>query len=154
MTRLYRGTRDFIEDGTYENENLTRPRKPKTTPIYIHKAADDWFKENLGISARSETIFCTPSKGHASSHFESGGSLLEISLLGENNSLIYCNEVNDFLDLIPKEAFDNSRDFKFDIAEKLNGLEYKVAKYVEEIPSNFTGEIMLFCEKYEVKNID
>jgi hypothetical protein len=154
MIHLYRGTSHFIEDGIYENENLKRPRVPKTTPSHIHKAADTWFKESLGISARSQTIFCSPCKEHAYSHFESGGSVLEISLTGESNAIIYSAEVNDFLDLIPKEVFDRKGDFMFDIAEKLSLLNYKVVKNIDEIPSSFTGEIMLFCEQYEVKNID
>lgn len=153
MNYLYRGTSHFFEDGIYQNENLNRPRQPKTTPNYIHTAADTWFKEKLGICARSQTIFCTPCREHAASHFEAGGSLLEISLEGENNALIYCADVNDFLDLIPKEAFDRDSGVKFDIAERLEGLKYELVKNVDEIPSNFTGEVMLFCEKYKVKNV-
>ena len=153
MNHLYRGTSHFLEDGIYQNENLKRPRMPKTTPRNIHESADTWFKERFGISARSQTVFCTPCKEHASNHFESGGSLLEISLVGENNSLIYCLEVDDFLDLIPTDEFTSSCDSNFDIAEKLNGFDYRVARNVEEIPSDFAGEVMLFCEKYKVKNV-
>lgn len=153
MNHLYRGTSHFFEDGIYQNENLNRPREPKNTPNYIHKDADAWFKEKLGICARSQTIFCTLCRKHAASHFEAGGSLLEISLVGENNALIYCADVNDFLDLIPTEAFDRDSGVKFDIMERLDGLKYKVVKNIDEIPSNFTGEVMLFCEKYKAKNV-
>ena len=73
--------------------------------------------------------------------------------MGENNSLIYCLEVDDFLDLIPTDEFTRSCDSNFDIAEKLNGFDYRVARNVEEIPSDFAGEVMLFCEKYKVKNV-
>jgi hypothetical protein len=154
MTYLYRGTGHFIEDGICENENLKRPRVPKTTPSYIHEAADDWFKENLGVRARSQTIFCTPCRKHASSHFESGGSLLEISLMGESNLIIFSEEVGDFLDIIPKDAFKSEDNSKFNIAKELDTLNYRVVNNVHEIPENFTGEIMLYCTEFEVKNID
>jgi hypothetical protein len=154
MILLYRGTSYYIEDGIYKNAYLKRPRVPKNTPSYIHEAADNWFKNNFGICARSQTIFCTPCREYASSHFESGGSLLEISLIGDTNKIIYSDEVSDFLDLIPKEAFDIKRDYIFDIAEKLSLVNYKLVKNINEIPSSFIGEIMLFCEQYKVKNID
>jgi hypothetical protein len=154
MNNLYRGTSHFFKDGIYQNENINRPREPKTTPKYIHKAADAWFKEKFGIYARSQTIFCTPCRNHAEIHFEAGGSLLEISLTGKNNALIYCPDVNDFLDIIPAEAFQHNNGFNFDITKKLDELNYKLVSRVDEIPSSFTGEVMLFCEEYKVKNVD
>lgn len=45
-------------------------RKPLDTRREIHDAMDDWFLDNFGFRARSNALFCTGSKSHASVYGE------------------------------------------------------------------------------------
>jgi hypothetical protein len=154
MIKLYRGINYQTKDGIVENENLKRPRNPKNTPKNVHLFADKWFKCKFGIKARSETTFCTPSKAHALQHVEAGGALLEIQLVEGDNSLIFSEEVNDFLDIIPKAFFTTDSEPYSALADKLDSLNYQMVHNIYELPRDFMGEVMLSNQKIKVKNID
>jgi hypothetical protein len=156
MIKLYRGINYQTKDGIVENENenLKRPRSPKNTPKNPHLFADKWFKCKFGINARSETVFCTPSKEHALKYVESGGTLLEITLVEDDNSLIFSEDVNDFTDTIPAAFFTSDDEPYSEFADNLNSLNYKMVHNIYDLPKNFTGEIMLYSQKFRVENID
>lgn len=148
---LYRGTVKYTPDGKIKNHYLTNARKPRCSDPSVHEVTDNWFYDTFGIKARSQTIFCSPCAGHAKEYQEKGGSLLKIELLNNlGYSIIFSENVYDFLE-VTEHIKDTSN--SEEIIQWLEKQSYKKVYSIEEIPQDFRGEVMLYCEEYEVKNI-
>ncbi|MEZ8276335.1 hypothetical protein AB4291_11510 [Vibrio cyclitrophicus] len=148
LIKLYRGISGSLKDGVYPNPYLDTPRKPKDTPEDIHLEADKWFEANpkIGVKARSQTIFCSTDIDQANYYADHGGSLLLIEPIGDY-CLIYSSDVHDFDELRPDMR--NSKD----VAACLDSKHYVSTTDVNDLPSNFSGEVMMFCKEYKVTNV-
>lgn len=145
--RLFRGLTYIVGNYVCENTYLINPRKPVHTNINIHYVADNWFHNKFGVRARSETIFCTADLNQALKF----GNVHEIKLTNSSeNRFIYSLEVIDFIEI--EEEIDNYDD-KEEITEWLESKHYRMEKSVKDIPSEFKGEIMLYCKEYEIKEL-
>jgi hypothetical protein len=146
---LYRGFNQIITNGVLENPFLKKPREPIHTKLEVHLIADNWFNEKLNIRARSQCIFGTTDlhTAHKYALRSEEGTLTQIVPIG-NYTIIYSEKVDDFN--------DHSGEFKhsyIEIRSWLDAQEYKSIKCIKELPFDFKGEVMLYCEKYEVKVI-
>ena len=143
--KLFRGTEKKITNSEKDNRYLTSPRKPTNTHPLIHEIADAWFFKEFNIHARSKTIFVSTDIKQAQIYTKDIGTLLEVTPIG-SYKLIFSPEVNDFLDHVIEINTDNPQD----IESWLNSKHYQLVDNVSEIPENFSGEVMLYCEKYQV----
>ncbi|OBU41670.1 hypothetical protein CTM76_17015 [Photobacterium phosphoreum] len=141
---LYRGFSDPIVAGVLKNQYLKIPRKPKDSHTHVHNVADNWFKNKLGVKARSQAIFCTPDIEQAKEY----GQPYKITVPQHlNYKLIYSIDVKDFIEI---EADINDL---YDTEKILNWLEsksYVVVYSFSHLPENLDVEVMLFCEQYEI----
>lgn len=147
MVKLYRGTSDNIEIGTNENKFLNTPRRPKDTPESIHKIADYWFFNKFGIYARSQTVFCTTDKEQASQY----GKVYEIFPTDISFAkFILSKKVYDFTEIMCNLTdYSNQQQVENWLEEK----NYQIYETNENIPNDFSGEIMLYCNTYEIREI-
>lgn len=145
--RLFRGLPCIIKNSVCENTYLINHRKPLHTNINIHHVADNWFYNKLGVRARSETIFCTADLNQALRF----GNAHEIKPINDMDTrFVYSLNVIDFIEI---EEDINNYDDEEEIIGWLESKYYRIGKSVGEIPSGFKGEIMLFCKKYEIKEL-
>ena len=54
---LYSGRKDFVIG--LGKRQVREDRKPRDTPPFIHKVADDWFFKKFGVRSRSNAVFTT-----------------------------------------------------------------------------------------------
>jgi len=144
---LYRGFSDFVDSKILENGYLKTPRKPRDSHTYVHKVADDWFERKFGVKARSQTIFCTPDIEQAAEY----GKPYEVSIpqaLGVK--LIFSIDVKDFIE-IERDICDVN--CKEEIINWLENKSYSMVTSSLKLPIDFDGEVMLYCEKYEVSEV-
>ncbi|MUI54415.1 hypothetical protein [Aliivibrio fischeri] len=142
--QLYRGLTGPIENNVIENSYLNKPREPRDSHVHVHEVADDWFNYNFGIKARSQTIFCTPDIEQAKEY----GEPYIITVPDKSDyKLIFSVDVKDFLEI---EADINDVNCKDEIIAWLENKSYAMVTSFCKLPVNFDGEVMLYCEKYEV----
>ncbi|MEZ6931843.1 hypothetical protein [Aeromonas sp. S16(2024)] len=144
---LYRGVKDPIEDGLYDNPYIKNPRKPRNTNELTHSITDEWFEIEFGIKARSRTIFCSTDKEQAVIH----GHPYVISF-PEGGEFIFSEQIYDFTE-IEGELGKKSQENKDEVEKWLASKNYQKVGTVNEIPVDFCGEIMACCEKYVVQKI-
>lgn len=144
---LYRGFSDTVKSRLLENHYLKKPRKPKDSHIHVHNIADNWFYENFGVRARSQTIFCTPDIEQAKQY----GKPYKISIPEFIDfKLIFSTHVYDFNEI---EADIDDVNNKEAILEWLESKSYYAITNLSDLPEEFSGEVMLCCEKYEASEI-
>lgn len=144
---LYRGVNDPIEDGLYDNPYIKTPRKPRNTNELTHSIADEWFEIKFGIKARSRTIFCSTDNEQAVIH----GHPYLISF-PEGVEFIFSEKIYDFTEIeaeLEKKDLEN----KDEVEKWLASKNYQKVGAVDEIPINFSGEIMAHCKKYLLQKI-
>ncbi|MFL7032084.1 hypothetical protein BCS71_01340 [Vibrio lentus] len=147
--KLYRGTKKHITDTILPNAYLEAPRKPTDTHPAIHEQADLWFFKKFKIKARSQTIFVSTCKKQANTYSGDDGAILEIEPIGDYK-LIYSAYVYDFLD----HTFDGICGARpEEITKWLDSKYYYCVKSISELPKDFLGEAMLFCEEYKVTQL-
>lgn len=148
LIKLYRGISGALKDGVYPNTYINNPRKPRDTPPNIHWEADKWFEANpkIGVKARSQTIFCSTDIDQANYYADHGGSVLSIEPIGDY-CLIYSLDVYDFDELRP-----DMRDAK-DVADCLGSKNYVSTTDINNLPCDFSGEVMMFCNEYKITNV-
>lgn len=147
---LYRGFGHHIENGTVENTLRKTGRTPVHTPFELHEAADAWFYAELGVKARSTCVFCTPSGSMACEYTkgENGERVAQI-IPGGEFSLIFSENVQDFF----VDSYDAECDAS-NIGEWLSQKNYVKVHSLSDIPADFTGEVMLDCERYTIVKLD
>lgn len=147
---LFRGTSQLTIDGIHDNWYLETPRRPLSSSPILHEIADAWFFNKFGRKARTTAIFCTQDFNEAQSFVQNDGHIVEVLLVeGEDYSLIYSKEVNDFTEVYEVSDIENPTL----VEEWLNDRNYVEKKCISEIPEDFHGEIMLCCEKFETKRL-
>ena len=144
--QLYRGFVEPIENGLHENHYLTIPRKPKNSHANVHEVADEWFNNKFGIRARTQTIFCTPDIEQAKEY----GKPYKLNVVKDSNcKLVFSPLVKDFIEIVVDINDVNSNK---EIIDWLEGKAYEVVTSPYDLPAEFCGEVMLYCEKYEVED--
>jgi hypothetical protein len=146
---LYRGFSKRLEDGVQINRFRLFPRSPVNTNRIVHDTADQWFYEEFGIRARSQTILCSTNIDQARDYCSNNGSLALIEPIGEY-SIVYSTQVSDFLKYVIDGVYANENE----IIIWLSSQNYKSATSINSLPAYHRGEVMLFCEKYNIKNLN
>jgi hypothetical protein len=142
--QLYRGFSEIVGNSVFENSYLSIPRKPVDSHLHVHEVADNWFNNNFGIKARSQTIFCTPDIEQAKEY----GQPYNVSVPSElDYKLIFSADVKDFIEIEADICDVNCTD---EIIKWLESKSYTVVTSFRELPTDFDGEVMLYCERYEV----
>ena len=143
--KIFRGFTGSVKFGLNENENLTRPRKPRHSETSVHDVADQWFYDKFGIKARSETVFCTPNCHQAATY----GEAYEITVPDTMSyQLIYSLKVDDFINI--RYEIDDLES-KNEIIDWLESRDYAVLSSFDKLPIKFRGEIMLYCTHFNIK---
>lgn len=145
IMKIFRGFTGSVKFGLNENENLTRPRKPRHSETSVHDVADQWFYDKFGIKARSETVFCTPNCHQAATY----GEAYEITVPDTMSyQLIYSLKVDDFINI--RYEIDDLES-KNEIIDWLESRDYAVLSSFDKLPIKFRGEIMLYCTHFNIK---
>lgn len=141
MSALYRGFSAALNESIQKNVFYHRGRTPRDTDPQIHEAADRWFFDKFGIYARSSCLICTTDRCQASSY----GITYRV-VPPTSSPIIYSDSVRDFLEhKIDLDSFD-----KGNIEGWLEKKNFKMIHDASDIDSNFLGEVMVFCESYQV----
>lgn len=139
MPSLFRGFSVKIIPGIQKNIFHDASRKPRDTNSEVHDNADLWFLERFGIRARSSSLICTTNVEQARSY---GFSYKIIPI--EPSLIIYSPLVKDFLEHELKLASNSQGD----VWAWLECKGYKMIKTVDDIEPDFSGEVMVHCERY------
>ncbi|WDD99608.1 hypothetical protein [Thalassomonas actiniarum] len=149
--KLYRGVSEQVPDGIQDNPYIVLPRQPRNSDQNVHEVADEWFAQDFKIRARSQTIFCSTDIEQAKEYSGDYGYLLEITIPdGKACTLIFSEEVNDFLEI--EIDISDTKDEQ-QITNWLQSKAYQSVHKPDDLPKGFEGEVMLYCEQYEVRNI-
>jgi len=140
--KIYRGHSEPPENNTIKNCYIEKPRKPKDSDIRVHEVADNWFYDKFKVKARSQCFFCTPDIQQAKEY----GRAYEISVQG-SMKLIYSVLVRDFIEI--DEDLQDYDDLN-QIIDWLESKSYVMATSFNQLPKDFNGEIMLYCEEYKI----
>ncbi len=147
---LFRGFGKYFPDGEYQNPFLDTPRSPIDTGIEVHKIADIWFENKFGIAARSSTILCSTSREQAEEYYHPGHSIALIKPIGEYK-IIYSPYVTDFTEYLA--SFGNNATSE-EVNAWLDKKQYRCLQGSQDICPSFKGELMLYCKKYKLVNLD
>jgi len=115
------------------------PRSPRDTEQNIHDNADSWFFEHFGIQARSSTLICSTDYSQAASY----GYAYKIIPV-EPFAIIYSPGIVDFYEHY-NEVDSMSPDA---IRTWLDSKLYREVKTIDDIDSDFFGEVMVSCRRY------
>lgn len=146
---LFRGFGKYFPDGDYQNPFLDTPRSPQNTDIEVHKIANKWFEDKFGIAARSSTILCSTSREQAEMYYHPGHSIALIKPIGEYK-IIYSPHVSDFTEYLI--SLNNSASPE-EVYAWLDTKQYQCIQSSQDICSDFEGELMLYCKKYQLVNL-
>lgn len=149
MPTLFRGFRGNKTIGTYKNEYMINPRKPLHTSLHIHQGTDFWFYNKFGIWARSTTIFCTTDIHQALKYGEREN--IRIIYPKQPYKIIYSTEIIDLYEETIQWPSNHTPD---DIDNWLSPKNYIVIDCISKLPDSFKGEVMIYCDEYEVKGIE
>ncbi len=141
--QLYRGFRSIQAKTKMDNKFIKEPRLPAQTRIKVHNVADRWFFRKFGIHARSSTIICSTDYIQAAKY----GYLYKVTPSGKYK-LIYSSDVHDFIDI---ETSDIKINDSQEIEKWLESKSYVSTENVDHISNDFFGEVMLYCETYDIE---
>jgi hypothetical protein len=128
-------------DKEFKRKKVRTDRKPKDTPIDIHKWIDDWFYEKFGIRVRSNCIFVSFDYEVANDY----GDPCYIIPIGRYITIassIYTDLYNDIL--------QDRLNIGYEKIEKSELISYlKLGKYEKNKKmSNKKTEYMIICKEY------
>lgn len=141
---LYRGKKNSFPLGRFPNEFLSRDRRPRDLHPRTHEFADGWFLDKFGVRARSQSLMCTTNPLQAHTY----GEVVRIIEPLPPYKLIASDEVDDFLDIYRSVLRDADQ---IEIEEWLAIHEYYCVDHLSLLSEDSRGEVMVFCEQYEVK---
>ena len=146
---LYHGNRHGPE--TWSIETVNKNRLPRTTPILVSKAVDEFFNEKFGYAARSQSIFTSGSNSVAYVY----GKGYVIFPIGEFRSL-WSGAVDDLTAFHLHNApfrvnyKDDSEEAIKEITEFVDLLKTLDWHYNSDLPDgiNSGSEILISCDKF------
>lgn len=139
MPSLYRGFAEPLSSVEQVNIFHHSPRIPRETSLQVHDHADAWFLKRFGIKARSTTIICSTDFSQARSY----GPTYRITP-SEPSTIVYSPLVRDFLE----HETELSSTSQADVWTWLEKKQYTVVSNVENIKSDFLGEVMVCCTNF------
>lgn len=154
--------------------NVKTNRKPKDMPQFHHEVIDDFFENNFGIAARSETLFAVPAQSVAGTYTSDNPSgrmaphavfpIGQYSIIFSHSvEDLYNNVVENMGDLISKYSDQPSEwwdQVEHGSDEELEEIEDVIYQFLEDAdyqhvdsfaqaPKNPAGnELMIDCDRY------
>lgn len=142
MIKLYRGFREKLEPGRMKNIFRDKARTPLHSNPNAHHHADEWFKKNFEVAARSTTIICSTDVAQARRYAENGSTL---QILPRNPyRLIFSEYVKDFISYIDAGEVNQAN-----IQDWLSKQDYVMIDQTSRLPKYFLGEVMVDCEYFD-----
>ena len=134
-------TVDFYNIGTRMN------RQPSDTPLKTHEMLDSWFYYNLGIKARSQTVFCFGSSDRGVLETKEYGDPYLVFPIGKFK-FVWSDLVTDLFGKVDGIKWDLDPDIKPEeaIDHFMMGLEYITNGLQHAVQDRY--EIMVACSKY------
>lgn len=142
---------------SYFKKTVRKDRKPMDTLPMLHDAIDDWFEEEMGMKARSQTVFCYGESGR-----KGAATYGDAAIIVPIGTFRYCwsPKISDLFDGIISKYMQRGRavqpiyigsDGKLDrekIFKEMDTLGYTTNKLDEAVTS--ISEIMIECDEYYV----
>lgn len=124
----------------FVKKKVRKDRKPRDTPEDIHEWADNWFYENFGIRARSNTMFCTSEASKTKQY----GELYIVFPIG-NFEIIWSHRLKDlYTEWMVTKGLEFWKDYFLTSFAKT----YHKGNLQKAIKSG--NEIMLHCDEYYI----
>ncbi|WP_386079072.1 hypothetical protein ACFIOZ_14630 [Vreelandella sp. F11] len=117
-----------------------------STPINIHRYADQWFKESFNVSARSRCIFVTPDRVEAGKYttgFDCS-AIVQIKPVCDYN-LVFSEKVIDMNHHLFSDDMSKS-----DVFAWLESQNYQLVRSISDLPKDLVSEIMIDCNGFWV----
>jgi hypothetical protein len=143
LIKLYRGFNIKPDSGRMKNIWRDSPRHPVESNIDVHHYADEWFRSNFGVAARSTTIICTTTIKQAKV-YAAKGCVMQIHP-EKPYRLIYSVNVIDFISY----ATDGVRPVEGEVRDWLSNQDYLMIDEIGSLPRDFRGEVMVDCEYFD-----
>lgn len=127
MAILYRAHKfpdGYSQTGQFENPYLKMPRRPLTSPQWMHKAADDWFQCNFNTRFRSGALFGTGAIGQAKKYLTGDAVLISVWPTSPYK-LCYSPEVYDLFNTYVEMCLDDGGVTAADFTNQIGSLGYK-----------------------------
>ena len=134
---LYRGAPASAE--VVSEWLVRRDRKPRSMPIELHEAADQWFSRNFGVRFRSAGFFCTGDPKQA----EGFGAVYQVFPIG-GFQFCWSPNVRDLHEFSAEN--DYLRRPSNELVEALDRLNYREEDFGKATASGC--EIMIACGRY------
>ena len=121
------------DDTFFTKKKVRKNRKPKSTPLSIHKLMNHWFHEKFGVKSRSNAVFCSFNE-KLSNYY---GKLFSIFPIGKYNA-VSSKSISDLFVL-----FTNMQEVNHQ--EIIKAMEK--GNYTDKLTYH-ENEIMITCKKY------
>ena len=135
---LYRGDSDR-QDAMFR-ETVRRDRRPRSTRLEFHTAADEWFSRTFGVRYRGAALFCTGSWDQSAKF----GSVIAV-LPCDGFRFCWSPSVKDLFDRLEihrRDASFTPQEFVAALAE----MKYTEDNFVSAVASHH--EVMVACGSY------
>lgn len=127
MEILYRAHQfpcGYSHMGQFENPYLMMPRRPRTSPQWMHQAADDWFYSNFKTRFRSGALFGTGAIEQAKKYLTGDAVLISVWPTSPYK-LCYSPEVYDLFNTYAEMCLDFGGVTAADLTNRIGNLDYR-----------------------------
>lgn len=152
-TNFYRAFRSPISNGEHQNIYIDGTRQPTHMPLEAHQIIDSWFENRFSIKARSSTIFVGTKRESVSKYAQYSSCVVKRISFPKDSKFIYSLSICDLFDEIDDLQHIDGELTKESIHQFLENAEYQITSQPDSIPSDFLGEIMVYCHNFLLQDV-
>lgn len=152
-TNFFRAFGSPITNGVHHNKYIDGTRQPTHMPLDVHHIIDDWFMSKFDVKARSSTIFVGTQQKSVISYAQSKDAVIKRICFRLGSIYIYSPKIHDLYEevrfLLQLDGYADARN----IIPLLDESNYQITDNPELIPSDFLGEIMVYCDSFFLEDL-
>ncbi len=141
----------YSDTGQFENPYLKMPRKPRTSPEWMHEAADHWFHNNFRTKFRSGALFGTGNIEQAKKYLTGDAVLISVWPTSPYK-LCYSPDVYDLFNTYVEMCLDGEGVNSAKFMNQMGSLGYKFFEnsgFEEATASGY--EVMIAADTFGYK---
>ena len=151
--KFYRVFGSTISNGKHTNIFSNGSRQPTHMPLEAHQIIDSWFENKFGIKARSSTIFVGTKRESVNKYAQYSSCVVKRISFPEDSKFIYSLSIYDLFDEIDDLQHMEGELTKESIHQFLENAEYQITSQPDSIPSDFLGEVMVYCHNFLLEDV-
>ena len=152
-TKFYRAYSRPILNGIHKNLFIDGTRQPTHMSLDIHHIINDWFMRKFGIKARSSTIFVGTQIKSVEKYKSNNDAVIKKISFPEDSKYIFSLKIDDLYEDVNFLKYRDGYADERNIPAYLDQSNYQITDSPELIPSNFLGEIMVYCSSFLLEDL-